>query len=52
MCTCTSGLRLKSVLSFQNALNIVPLNPGVTEVTSISSNQFVVALTGSDKKFK
>lgn len=36
----------------QNALNIVPLTPNVTEVTPVGSNQIVIALNTSDKKFK
>ena len=35
----------------QNALNIIPLTPGVTEVKKISHNQFNVNLSGSNRVF-
>ena len=36
----------------QNALNIVPLNPGVTDVRAVDHSSFQVTLTGSSKSFR
>lgn len=39
-------------LQIQNALNIVPLNSGVTEVKKVGYNGFAVGLMGKDKIFR
>jgi len=36
----------------ENALNIIPLNPGVTDVKKVDSNGFNVTLLGSKRVFR